>query len=453
MNNDINWNNWEKELIQKSEYIDGLYGYSSEEQSELLKSLVKTNLTLSDTKEDFLKGFGADLQKRFPNGGWRTINGARVFLNGGKVVAGLDGFNKEIDKFFDKKKEGGKKPSNEKDGEMTEAEERLYNAYLENKDAFIKQSVKSIENNNINDVLKNIQKLKESNSQKFIDLVVEVENAIKEEADKPNKAKAEYDKSVKDISKFINNKDEVDVDKLLSGNAIDNLDKLNKHDSTYRKNKKLITSPKRYIPYPGDFEGKSVKLDKVIKKVKPTEIDKALSGMVSKDELRPIITGIYNDPNGYKVSTDMHSLITVKTNEFNGNIGKTIDPKTGKEIDGNYVQWERVMPEGYRESVNMKASELNSLSSQASKFSKYTGDKDVIDINGFHFNPKRFNNFITSMRKLGVEDVKVSFSDKKDRAVIFEGKTSKGEDVKAISMPLSQDKGFNSDNRFIISQK
>jgi hypothetical protein len=39
-----------------------------------------------------------------PSGSWRTINGAKVFINGGKVVAGLNGFNDHIDKFFSEKK-------------------------------------------------------------------------------------------------------------------------------------------------------------------------------------------------------------------------------------------------------------------------------------------------------------------------------------------------------------
>ena len=51
-------------------------------------------------KEELFKSWSSDLQSKFPDGGWRTINGAKVFINNGKVVAGLDGFNKEIDKFF-----------------------------------------------------------------------------------------------------------------------------------------------------------------------------------------------------------------------------------------------------------------------------------------------------------------------------------------------------------------
>jgi hypothetical protein len=50
------------------------------------------------------KSFSSDLQKKHPKGQWRTINGAKVFIDGGKVVAGLEGFNDHIDKFFKEKK-------------------------------------------------------------------------------------------------------------------------------------------------------------------------------------------------------------------------------------------------------------------------------------------------------------------------------------------------------------
>lgn len=60
----------------------------------------------SDIESDTIcKGFGSDLMKQFPNGSWKTINGARVFIDGGKVVAGLDGFNGKIEDAFKKKEE------------------------------------------------------------------------------------------------------------------------------------------------------------------------------------------------------------------------------------------------------------------------------------------------------------------------------------------------------------
>ena len=101
MVNDINWSdNWQQELIGKQDYFEKGIAANEEDNQEMLKSLVSTNLELYNNKEGFLKGFGADLQKRFPNGGWRTINGSHVFVNGGKVVAGLGGFNKHTNYYL-----------------------------------------------------------------------------------------------------------------------------------------------------------------------------------------------------------------------------------------------------------------------------------------------------------------------------------------------------------------
>jgi hypothetical protein len=69
--------------------------------------LVHQNSLIGDSYQqalDLLKSWSSDLKNRFPKGEWKTINGAKVFVNEGKVVAGLDGFNKEIDKFFAEKK-------------------------------------------------------------------------------------------------------------------------------------------------------------------------------------------------------------------------------------------------------------------------------------------------------------------------------------------------------------
>lgn len=106
--NDIDFNSFFEEQPQRRNKIEK----SFETTEDIVKSTIEDNLYVSDTKEEFLKSWSSDLQKRFPQGSWRTINGASVFINGGKVVAGLDGFNKELDKFFDGKN-GGKNSSKE----------------------------------------------------------------------------------------------------------------------------------------------------------------------------------------------------------------------------------------------------------------------------------------------------------------------------------------------------
>jgi len=89
-----------KEILEKELRIELLNkGFSSSETDFLIQKAKEGYF-----EKGFEKGFGKDLEKRFPNGQWKTINGARVFINGGKVVAGLDNFNGMIDDFFKEKK-------------------------------------------------------------------------------------------------------------------------------------------------------------------------------------------------------------------------------------------------------------------------------------------------------------------------------------------------------------
>lgn len=82
------------------------------DEHDFLKSMYD-NLYSCYDKEGFEKSWSSDLAKRFPNGGWRTVNGSRVFINGGKVVAGLGGFNGMIDDYFSAKKESENKSKEE----------------------------------------------------------------------------------------------------------------------------------------------------------------------------------------------------------------------------------------------------------------------------------------------------------------------------------------------------
>src|SRR5690606_18174915 len=117
--------------------------------SVFLKSF-KENLIGAVDRDSFDKSWSSDLQSKFPNGVWRTVNGAKVFINNGKVIAGLDGFNGEIDKFFEGrgKKESGKshkapQGESESEGKLSEREKGLLDAYNKDKKAFLKQNTES----------------------------------------------------------------------------------------------------------------------------------------------------------------------------------------------------------------------------------------------------------------------------------------------------------------------
>jgi hypothetical protein len=96
--------NFEQEILkaQLSQEFNVNRQIAGTDEHDFIKSMFENLYTCSD-RECFDKSWSGDLQKRFPNGGWRTVNGSRVFINGGKVVAGLGGFNGMIDKFFEEK--------------------------------------------------------------------------------------------------------------------------------------------------------------------------------------------------------------------------------------------------------------------------------------------------------------------------------------------------------------
>jgi len=74
--------------------------------------------------------------------------------------------------------------------------------------------------------------------------------------------------------------------------------------------------------------------------------------IVGKDELRPVMSGVYVAEDGFLVGTDAHKLIKLKTIEYSADKGKIIDltkyiKSNGKIldfIDGNYPKYEQVIP-------------------------------------------------------------------------------------------------------------
>jgi len=78
-----------------------------------LSGFINSNIPEMETDENIIlkgfinipisKSFSSDIEDKFPGGEWKTINGAKVYVHDGKVVAGLEGFNGKIDDFFAKK--------------------------------------------------------------------------------------------------------------------------------------------------------------------------------------------------------------------------------------------------------------------------------------------------------------------------------------------------------------
>jgi hypothetical protein len=129
---------FEEEIMkaQRSQELNMNLSIEGTDENTFMKSFQET-LYESYDRESFEKAWSKDLQSKFPSGGWRTINGAKVFINNGKVIAGLDGFNGAIDKFFEEKKG---KSEGKGSSKLQERTDKLLKEYYE-KDKGIKEKV------------------------------------------------------------------------------------------------------------------------------------------------------------------------------------------------------------------------------------------------------------------------------------------------------------------------
>jgi hypothetical protein len=477
---------------------------------------------------DLYKSWSTDLMSQFPNGSWKTINGAKVFVNGGKVIAGLDGFNREIDEFFSKKdkqpkeakepKETPKKEENPtktatqelenaktkkeffdirykhgnnmdidvinkdyqdiytkklkefedkekkekeenpfrqtvsagiidsgrntfnkdmealaekllagKDGKgfytngmidkkvklltrdeltkdeeqyyldnrkeilsiaekgdgfqsiknaikkhqekpkMTEKQSELFEAYKKDKKGFIDKHFTKYENEySLKTKKQNIANLiKDAPNEEYRNMLKEVEKAIDERIAEPEKVKNEHEKAAQEVSQFVDDDDKFSFEKLKEGDFLENIKKI---DAYNKKAKKAGKSPEYVMPY-GIYEGQTVEITKKEPiKVRETSHEDALKGIVSNDPIKPVFQSIYHDPEGYKVATDSHKLIWVKT-DVGEKSGKLINPKTGENVEGSYVNYKSVIP-NHKDSKPVKLSELHSLTKQATEIKK-----------------------------------------------------------------------------------
>lgn len=109
----------------------------TERDFELFKSVTINLLQSCDSKESFEKSWSGDLQKQFPDGVWRKINGASVFINNGRVVAGLDKFNGMIDDFFSKKESGKGQFKVEEKKDNSEKKKEVVSLLHSNRDSVI----------------------------------------------------------------------------------------------------------------------------------------------------------------------------------------------------------------------------------------------------------------------------------------------------------------------------
>ena len=122
-------------LAQLEQQLHVIKATNPNRYNSIMKSYEEIK-TIKENQELF-KSFSADLKAKHPDGDWRTINGAHVFIAGGKVVAGLDGFNKHIDELHSKDKKKESKGVNKQSGKKSLDEKiKIYEDKLKNTQSY-----------------------------------------------------------------------------------------------------------------------------------------------------------------------------------------------------------------------------------------------------------------------------------------------------------------------------
>ena len=131
-------------------------------------------------------------------------------------------------------------------------------------------------------------------------------------------------------------------------------------------------------------------------KIMKTSDLKKMYGCCSKDELRPVFNGLFHD-RGNVVATNGHVLVSVKSDYDNDWEGKIIG-KDGKEIEGRFPSWERVIPLETKE-IDVDAEMLFNAAKNI-KIVKFA-EMSVIDIQGYLF-PSKMIYKVLNVRRNGL---------------------------------------------------
>jgi hypothetical protein len=160
----------------------------------------------------------------------------------------------------------------------------------------------------------------------------------------------------------------------------------------------------------------------------------SISQIVSKDELRPNMGGIFRDAENKKlVATDGMKMVVID----DSTISKTeiIDPKTNKIIDAKYPQYDVVIPKDNpikrKVSVNEWLSQLNGLVETKKFFDKAIAVRIKIGEQEFVFDSKLLRDVFNVMAEQGVTNVELQLS-QPNRALVIE--SNKG--VMGLVMPF-----------------
>jgi hypothetical protein len=185
---------------------------------------------------------------------------------------------------------------------------------------------------------------------------------------------------------------------------------------------------------------------------KPIKVGKSkiesIGATVSKDELRPVMQGVFKDSEkGRLVTTDAMKMViindpTIKKTEI-------VEPKTGKVIDGKYPNYDVVIPKDnpIKRKVKVKEwlAQLNGLAETKKFFDKTIAVKIIIGNQEFAFDSELMRDVFTVMAEQGITEVELQLS-QPNRALVIE--SNKG--VMGLVMPFMIGEGYRGGSKTLL---
>ena len=207
--------------------------------------------------------------------------------------------------------------------------------------------------------------------------------------------------------------------------------------------------------------GVEVKIKPIDPKVKRLSKEESLKEILSQDDLRPAMQGIYYDKSAKKiVATNGWSLVTIGEDNISETRGEDLN---GRVIDEKYPDYKSVIPKDNPISIeNVDVYEWLSLAEGAEKaagffrddlYSKNSGYKQGgnyiklrISAEGtdIFFNPVLLKRVLKVFSANGVDKINVSYS-KPNRGALLEG----GGNITAIAMPVSSTKDYDVPDTYV----
>jgi hypothetical protein len=132
---------------------------------------------------------------------------------------------------------------------------------------------------------------------------------------------------------------------------------------------------------------------------------------VCKDELRPLMTGVYHD-NGFKVASDCHILVAIKDDYDESELGGRVLKKDGTILtDGIYPNWRAVIPElsngKYQkksETVKINFTKWDEIMATWKAEKKVGDEKKAVKVGNAYYKVELFNLLVLALKKLGVDE-------------------------------------------------